>query len=107
MVRSGGEVDTITRPAPALGMVLETRYAETPVRLEPGDTVVLVTDGMTEARGGRGSALLGLEGVAQLAQASLQTASLQDAGQAIMAGARAFAGGALSDDACMILARRR
>jgi serine phosphatase RsbU (regulator of sigma subunit) len=105
VVRSGGEAEAVALPAPALGMRLSTRYEETPVRLEPGDTAVLLTDGITEAR--RGGELLGYGGVVELAQAALQAPLLGEAGEAILAGARAFAGGALSDDACLILARRR
>jgi serine phosphatase RsbU (regulator of sigma subunit) len=106
VVRSDGEAAPVAQPAPALGMRQSTRYEETSVRLEPGDTALLLTDGITEAR--RGSELLGYPGLAQLAQAALQApSSLQEAGQAILAGARAFAGGPLSDDACLILARRR
>jgi serine phosphatase RsbU (regulator of sigma subunit) len=74
------------------------------VRLDPGDTALLGTDGLTEAR--HGGEMLGPAGLVQLAQQSLQAPSLQEAGQAILAGARAFAGGVLSDDACLILARR-
>jgi serine phosphatase RsbU (regulator of sigma subunit) len=105
MVRSAGEAEAVARPAPALGMEQRTRYEGTPVRLEPGDTALLVTDGITEAR--HGSELLGYQGMVQLAQQGLHAPSLQEAGQAILAGARAFARGPLSDDACLILARRR
>ena len=86
-------------------MEQKTRYEGTPVRLEPGDTALLVTDGITEAR--HGSELLGYQGMVQLAQQGLHAPSLQEAGQAILDGARAFARGPLSDDACLILARRR
>jgi len=73
--------------------------------LSPGDTVLMVTDGITEARvGGR---LLGYEGMMHLANRSLTAGSLYEAGRAILEGARAFGGGSFKDDACLILARRR
>jgi serine phosphatase RsbU (regulator of sigma subunit) len=105
VVRSSGEAVAVERPALPLGIEMDTRYGDAPVRLEPGDTALLVTDGITEAR--RGGELLGYEGMVQLAQQSLRAPSLQAAGEAILAGARAFAHGSLSDDACLILARRR
>jgi sigma-B regulation protein RsbU (phosphoserine phosphatase) len=105
VVRSSGAAEVVERPALPLGVELETVYEEAPVRLESGDTAVLLTDGITEAR--IGSELLGYKGMVELAQRGLQAPSLQEAGEAILAGARAFAGGALSDDACLILARRR
>jgi serine phosphatase RsbU (regulator of sigma subunit) len=105
VVRASGEAEVVERPGLALGMERETLYGDTPVRLEPGDTALLVTDGITEARDG--SELLGYPAMVELAQQGLQAPSLQEAGQAILAGARAFARGPLTDDACLILARRR
>jgi serine phosphatase RsbU (regulator of sigma subunit) len=105
VVRSSGAAEVVERAALALGMDQETLYSDTPVRLEPGDTAVLLTDGITEAR--NDGELLGYPRMMQLAQQSLQAPSLQEAGQAILDGARAFARGSLADDACLILARCR
>jgi serine phosphatase RsbU (regulator of sigma subunit) len=105
VVRTSGEVEAVEGRGLLLGVQRETLYEETPVRLEPGDIALMVTDGITEAR--NGVELLGYDGMAQLAQQSLQAPSLQEAAQAILEGARAFAHGSLSDDACLILARRR
>jgi serine phosphatase RsbU (regulator of sigma subunit) len=105
IVRASGEAVEVMRPGLPLGIEPEALYDETPVRLEAGDTALLVTDGITEARSG--GEMLGYEGMMQLAQQSLRAPSLKQAGEAILAGARAFARGPLSDDACMILARRR
>src|SRR5207244_1683841 len=99
VVRASGEAEALKSPALPLGVEQEMQYGETLVRLEPGDTALLVTDGITEAR--RGGKLLGHEGTTQLAQQALRAPSLQEAGQAILAGACAFAGGPLSDDACL------
>lgn len=105
VVRSSGEAEEVMRPALPLGVERETFYSDTRVRLDPGDTALLVTDGITEARSG--SELLGFRGLIQLAKDSLQAPLLEQAGQAILAGAQSFARGRLSDDACLILARRR
>jgi serine phosphatase RsbU (regulator of sigma subunit) len=105
VVRSSGAAKVVESPGLGLGMEMEALYSETTVCLDPGDTAVLVTDGITEAR--VGSEQLGYPGMMRLAQQGLRALSLQEAGEAILSGARAFAGGALSDDACLILARRR
>jgi serine phosphatase RsbU (regulator of sigma subunit) len=105
VVRANGESEVVERPGLPLGVVHGTRYDETPMRLEPGDTAVLLTDGITEARDGR--ELLGYPGMVELVQQALQLHSLHEAGRQVMDGARDFAHGGLSDDACLILARRR
>jgi serine phosphatase RsbU (regulator of sigma subunit) len=105
VVRGNGEAEAVECPALPLGIEAETVYRETVVRLEPGDTAVLLTDGVTEAR--VHAELLGYEGATQLVRQSLQAPTLPAAAAAILAGARAFAGGRLPDDACLILARRR
>jgi serine phosphatase RsbU (regulator of sigma subunit) len=105
VVRAGGAAEVVERPALALGMAEGTLYGQTPVRLEPGDTTLLLTDGITEAR--NGSELLGYSALVQLARLALQAPSLQEGARAIVAGVRAFARGPLSDDACLLLARRR
>src|SRR5205085_6791073 len=99
MVRASGEAEVVERPALPLGVEPKTLYGETPVRLESGDTALLVTDGITEAR--IGSVLLGYPGMTKLAQQALPAPSLRAAGEAILAGAQAFARGALSDDVCL------
>jgi serine phosphatase RsbU (regulator of sigma subunit) len=104
ILRASGAPEVVECPALPLGIEREEIYADTPLHLMAGDTAVLLTDGITEAR--RGPALLGHEGMVELVCRSLSAATLQEAGAGILSGARAFAGGGLSDDACLILARR-
>lgn len=80
--------------------------AARPQAMAPGDTLVLFTDGLSEAR--QNGRLLGHDGLtALLAQqtSAVRAGDLGAVGQAIFNGARAWAGGALSDDACLLLAR--
>ena len=105
VVRADGRPQVVESPALPLGIERGVPYAEIPVRLELGDTALLVTDGITEAR--HAGELLGYPGMVQLALSSLQAPSLREAAEQILAGARAFADGNLSDDVCLILARRR
>lgn len=106
ILRASGEPEVLERPELPLGIEPEVTYRDTRLRLEAGDTLVMVTDGITEARQDRGE-LLGHPGMVRLAQEALQAPSLHEAGRRILEGARAYGGGSLRDDACLVLARRR
>ena len=82
-------------------------YTAVDLVLDDGDTLLLLTDGITEARApGRGGALLEYEGTIALIRESYRAGeSVGVLGQRVLDGARRFAGGALRDDACILLAR--
>lgn len=80
-------------------------YQVQPFQLDLEDTLLMLTDGITEAR--RNGTLLGYDGMETLARDAARRATLHDMGQAVLDGARSFAGGHLQDDACLLLARRR
>ena len=48
LFRNNGTVETVGGPNAALGMLQHTSYQETATRLEPGDALLLYTDGATE-----------------------------------------------------------
>ena len=106
IVHAGGTSDVLTASGPPLGIEREEIYAARPFHLDPGDTLLLVTDGITEAR--RGKEFLEYEGLAALAKEALgqPLPSLRDAAEVILNGARSFGGGSLRDDACIVLVRR-
>jgi sigma-B regulation protein RsbU (phosphoserine phosphatase) len=119
-LRFCGTAERIPILGTALGLCAGLSYEAARCHLAPGDTVLLATDGITEARhflpgnpvGSRRSAFLGAEGLLQLARQvgkaspPLPAPSLHQIGRKIFEGARAFAGGAFHDDACLLLARR-
>ena len=111
IVRAGGTTEVVQCFGLPLGVQHQEFYTATPLHLAPGDTLILVTDGITEAR--HDDEFLGHEGLVTLAKQALTTpasgsdaASLRAAGKAILEGARAFGAGVLRDDACLLLARR-
>ncbi len=104
LLRSDGPVEIVEIGGLVLGIESEIEYAATTCRLGSGDTLLIATDGVTEAR--RGRRLLGVEGMARLADRREPGATLPEIGQAVVSGAHAFAGGALGDDVCLLLARR-
>ncbi len=63
--RRNGAVEKLEEQQPALGMFPDTEYASFPQRLEPGDTLMLYTDGAFEAANAGGEEL-GVGGLAQL-----------------------------------------
>jgi len=110
LVRAGGPMEELPVDGLLLGFQPGTEYAETAFQLAAGDLILLTTDGVTEARQGR--QFLGYDGLQRLAQegrsaGAPETGTLEQMGQTILDGARAFAGGRLRDDACVLLARRR
>ncbi len=105
LIRGNGEVDVVTGGGLPLGIIPHEVYGETTVNFHKGDTLVMTTDGLSEAR--RGKEFLGQEGVIALVKVARNEASLYGMSHVMLSGARAFAGGQLQDDACLLLARMR
>ncbi|MBY8874696.1 serine/threonine-protein phosphatase [Micromonospora sp. PLK6-60] len=62
VLRAGGEVEPVGLSGMLVGVVPDPRIGEVTVRLAPGETCLLYSDGVTEARGGRrGDELFGPE----------------------------------------------
>ncbi len=113
LLREDGHHELVEVSGMPLGVTPQQMYTTMTVRLGPGDTLILLTDGITEARtpktaSGAGGNFLGEEGVVRLAQeAQRKTTTVREMGRFILDGARAFGGGVLRDDACILLVRRR
>lgn len=104
LIRSDGQMEEMQVNGLLLGIEQNEGYKEGTFQLEPGDMILLVTDGVTEAR--RDRTLLGYEGLVRLAEESRSLGTLEKIGQSIIDGAQSFAGGNLRDDASVLLARR-
>lgn len=91
-----------------LGIDAASPFASLTFNLDIGDTLLLCTDGVMEARQGR--RFLGPEGLIALVEPlrnSTPPPTLVTLGDVVMDGARRFCGGTLRDDACVLLARRQ
>jgi serine phosphatase RsbU (regulator of sigma subunit) len=104
IVRADGAVEEAKAHGMPLGISTKAEYEPFQAVLEPGDLLMIATDGLTEARQGR--AFLGNEGLANLALEARHEKSLERLGQRIFEGADRFARGRLHDDVCLLLARR-
>ncbi len=103
LVRANGETEQTMAVGLPLGILTTENYQQVDFLLEEGDTLILSTDGITEARQGR--QFLDTEGLTRLAVAS-NGGTLKAMADTILNGARDFAGGKLRDDATLVLVRR-
>jgi sigma-B regulation protein RsbU (phosphoserine phosphatase) len=102
LVRPGGTVEALSARGLAVGIARDQEYVEVTETLAPGDTVVLFTDGVIEAR--REGELYGEDRLERLLadKSELSPAALVDA---VLEDCRAFAG-ELTDD-CAVVALRK
>jgi PAS domain S-box-containing protein len=103
LVRARGDTEQSAAIGLPLGIEPNQEYEAISFQLEAGDTLILSTDGITEARNGRD--FLDAGGLMRLA-VEANDGSLKEMADAILNGARNFAGGKLKDDAALVLVRR-
>ena len=96
LLRAGGAVESLAVGGPLLGVLDGARFAQGDVALAPGDTVLLYTDGATEAEDARGEELevAGLDRLLAT-HAGAGPAPLLDA---VLRGVDAWAAGGAADD---------
>lgn len=104
VIRANGTMEVVNAGMLLLGIEAKLKCEATEVTLHPGDRLLMVTDGITEARSGPN--FLDYDGLVALVEQSLSQETQPAMIQAILNGARAFAGGALADDACLLIAQR-
>jgi serine phosphatase RsbU (regulator of sigma subunit) len=102
VVRASGEVQHVGARGTVLGWREDARLPEVRFDLEPGDSLVLYTDGVTEAR--RTGAAYGQEGLEKLLRSAAGDDAAQIAARVDRAAARA---GARRDDVAVLVGRVR
>ncbi len=103
LVRSDGSVETLCPAGPLLGIMDDIRFAESGFALEPGDTLVLFSDGVIEARSPDGE-LFGMERLAAVA-AEAAPGSAEDIAEALEAAIARFGAAEASDDRALLVIR--
>ena len=102
--RSDGTTEQVSAVGMPVGIAPDAQYTDTTLHLGTGDLLLLLTDGVTEAR--RGRDFWGVEGVDRVLRRADTSPSLLTLGETVVREAREFAGGALRDDVCLLLACR-
>lgn len=108
--RASGEIESMEPLGMLLGIEPNHDYAQAEITLAPGDTLIMVTDGITEAR--RNRTFLGMDGLVRLLSQAPAQGSAQEVGESVLKGVQSFVAeagcvGCLSDDACILVARRQ
>lgn len=90
-----------------LGVIPVEAYATYNDRLDPGECLMMMTDGVTEARNERGD-FLGEDGTARLLSESVPCLKARELAERLNLGIDAFTGGGQRDDiAIMLIVRHR
>jgi serine phosphatase RsbU (regulator of sigma subunit) len=107
LLSEGGETVELEIGGPLLGVVADFPYPRQSHRMRPGDVLLLSTDGLVEARDRPTNTFFGSAGIVGAVREELRrSGALAEAGKAAIERASAFAGGAIQDDVCLLLARR-
>jgi serine phosphatase RsbU (regulator of sigma subunit) len=99
--RRDGAVEAACPPGMALGLFDRPSLCDTKVVLDPGDSLVFYTDGVTEAR--RGSAELGTEGLGRLVAGIPRGTSAAHLAATIEAQVGEYRGGLPRDDTAILV----
>jgi PAS domain S-box-containing protein len=103
IITASGRVTPLEATGMPLGVDANAIYGTAVAHVESGDTILMVTDGITEAR--RGGQMYGQSGLIASAARHAPKADIDIAAQRILDDARRFAG-IFRDDIALLLARR-
>ena len=103
--RAGGEEEALEVTGPVLGTGFGAAYEEKTLELGPQDALLLLTDGVSEARNRHGE-FLGSAGTWWMLRAALKAASSQTALASFDRALTDYIGGSRRDDIALLLLRR-
>jgi len=103
LVHRDGIVEPIATSGLPLGIMDIGGYTMCSVRMVPGDFLLIVTDGIIEARSG--DDLFGHERLSRYAGELAYCDSVAKIGDAVLSEVRTFTGGTLHDDVCLLVAK--
>ena len=101
----GGAIEELETTGPPLGVDQNALYSDQTLTLAPGDTLLLYTDGLSEAGPTRRD-LLGTAGLARLFAALPPADPAQSQAEALVRQAGSYAGGLFRDDIAVLTLRR-
>lgn len=105
VLRNDGQIETLGKGGPVLGIIDAALYDQATVKIEPGETVLIYSDGLSETWSEDGKEL-GDDGLAALARASSHMGA-RDLEAELLRGIDAFSAGAKpTDDRTLIILKR-
>lgn len=109
LLRADGSVDRLNSTGIVMGPLADVEYSRRMLNVEPGDTLVLYSDGVVERRGQEHDDEFGLDRlVAEVRDGVDAGLSSREIIERILERIRAFGGGAaLADDVTLLVIRRR
>jgi sigma-B regulation protein RsbU (phosphoserine phosphatase) len=105
LVARGRQIERLSPNGIPIGMFCDTRFSATRLRLSPGDTILLYTDGVNEARDGSGGEY-GIDRLTGRLAAGAAHAAPDLVG-ALVQDLRSFRSGAAQADDLTLMAVRR
>jgi sigma-B regulation protein RsbU (phosphoserine phosphatase) len=105
VVRANGQTSELKLDSVLMGFVSEFEYRETEIELEPGDKVVLYTDGLVEAMSSAHD-FFGVERLLAHCRAHARDGA-EELAQGIVDRVRAWSGRAFDDDVTLLVLSRR
>ena len=102
-VRSHRSIASKVRRGPALGLIDSASYGNSHTALEPGDWVLLFTDGIEEATDNAGVEF-GVPGLAGVLQANLERPAGEVLDELLAEVSRFTGGASFADDICLVAA---
>jgi len=103
IVRRNGATEMITARGAILGVDKHADYQPVEGCVRPGDLLLMMTDGVTEARSGRD--LFGYDRLVAIAKQASSAETLEGTVHVIVDRAQDFAGGKFQDDVCVLATR--
>ncbi len=104
--RVSGVVEKTETTGPPLGVAQNAEYGELTITLFSGDSLLLYTDGISEAGPNRRE-LLGTEGLMQMLATVPTDTSVAAQAEALVAEVSRYAGGVFRDDVAVLMAQRQ
>ena len=101
--RSSGEVEALESSNFPVGMFSDAQYKRRTAQIEPGDFIVIYTDGITEARNKRGEFFKEAGGLLKLLQ-NFNGQTVDSLAEAVRTGVQVFTEGAPKSDDISVLA---
>jgi PAS domain S-box-containing protein len=105
LLREDGTIETLSTTGLPLGVALGSDYGDVTLSLHSGDTLLLYTDGISEA-GPEHPTQLGTDGLISLFSSLLKETSIQTMAEAVIEKVQTYAG-AFRDDVAVLLCRRQ